>query len=110
MGQTAIASASMPRSRRSRRRLTTLRCIGSAHTIPTGRKISRMPRVTFYPVGNGDTSQIVLNNGKRLIFDYHHQKKSEEEGSTDFNLKKHLTDELSGAARRGRCAGADAWR
>src|SRR3954447_5845490 len=99
MGQTAIASASMPRSRRSRRRLTTLRCIGSAHTIPTGRKISRMPRVTFYPVGNGDTSQIVLNNGKRLIFDYHHQKKSEEEGSTDFNLKKHLTDELKAVQR-----------
>ena len=58
-----------------------------------------MPRVTFYPVGNGDTSQIVLNNGKRLIFDYHHQKKSEEEGSTDFNLKKHLTDELKAVQR-----------
>jgi hypothetical protein len=52
-------------------------------------------KVIFYPVGNGDTSQIILENGKRLLFDFRHQKKSEEEGSKDFNLKKHLKDELS---------------
>jgi hypothetical protein len=51
-------------------------------------------KVIFYPVNNGDTSQIILENGKRFLFDYRHQKKCEEEGSKDFNLKKHLKDEL----------------
>jgi hypothetical protein len=58
-----------------------------------------MHRVIFYPVGNGDTSQIILKNGTRFLFDYHHQKKSEEYGSNIFNLKKHLTDELQTAKR-----------
>lgn len=53
-----------------------------------------MHKVIFYPVNNGDTSQIILENGKRFLFDYRHQKKCEEEGSNDFNLKKHLKDEL----------------
>ena len=54
-----------------------------------------MHKIIFYPVGNGDTSQIILENGKRILFDFRHQEKSEEEGSKDFNLKKHLKDELS---------------
>ena len=29
-----------------------------------------MHQVKFYPVGNGDCSQIVLENGTRLLFDY----------------------------------------
>lgn len=53
-----------------------------------------MHKVIFYPVGNGDTSQIILENGKRILVDFRHQKKSEVEGSTDFNLRKHLKDEL----------------
>jgi hypothetical protein len=32
-----------------------------------------MHQVIFYPVSNGDTSQIVLNNGKRILFDFRHQ-------------------------------------
>lgn len=58
-----------------------------------------MHKVIFYPVGNGDAGQIVLENGKRLLFDFHHRKKLEEEGSTDFNLSKHLKDELKKAKR-----------
>jgi hypothetical protein len=58
-----------------------------------------MHKVIFYPVGNGDTSQIMLANGKRLLFDYHHQKKTEEDGSREFNLKEHLTDDLRIAKR-----------
>jgi hypothetical protein len=58
-----------------------------------------MHKVIFYPVGNGDSSQIVLQNGRRLLFDYHHQKKSEEVGSTLFNLSKQLRDELKKAHR-----------
>src|SRR5208282_3319163 len=58
-----------------------------------------MHTVTFYPVGNGDTSQIVLENGKRFLFDFHHQAKSEEEGSKEFNLKQHLKTDLKKAER-----------
>jgi len=58
-----------------------------------------MHKVIFYPVGNGDTSQIVLENGKRFLFDYHHQKKAEEDDSTTFNLKQYLTDDLRIAER-----------
>jgi hypothetical protein len=56
-------------------------------------------KITFFPVANGDTSQIVLGNGRWLLFDFHHQKKCEEEGSTDFNLRKHLKGQLKGAQR-----------
>jgi hypothetical protein len=57
-------------------------------------------KVSFFPVGNGDTSQIVLGKTDRwLLFDFHHQKKSEEAGSTDFNLNKHLKDQLKAAKR-----------
>jgi glyoxylase-like metal-dependent hydrolase (beta-lactamase superfamily II) len=56
-------------------------------------------KITFFPVGNGDTSQIVLGNDRWLLFDFHHQTMSEEEGSTDFNLKKHLKDQLKAAKR-----------
>lgn len=57
-------------------------------------------KVSLFPVCNGDTSQIVLGKTDRwLLFDFHHQKKSEEDGSTDFNLKKHLMDQLRGARR-----------
>ena len=57
-------------------------------------------KVSFFPVGNGDTSQIVLGKTDRwLLFDFHHHKRSEEEGSTDFNLKKHLKDLLKAAKR-----------
>jgi hypothetical protein len=58
-----------------------------------------MHKVIFYPVGNGDTSQIILENSKRLLLDYHHQKKTEEDGCWEFNLKKHLTDDLRIAKR-----------
>lgn len=49
-----------------------------------GREVMYLPRpggkgdmhqIIFYPVGNGDTSQIVLDNGKRILFDFRHQKK-----------------------------------
>jgi len=58
-----------------------------------------MHSVTFYPVGNGDTSQIALENGKRFLFDFHHQARSEEEGAKEFNLKQHLKNDLRRANR-----------
>lgn len=56
-----------------------------------------MHEVVFYPVGNGDTSQIILENGKRILFDYRHQKSSENGKGPEINLKDRLKDELKKA-------------
>lgn len=58
-----------------------------------------MHKVIFYPVGNGDTSQIILQNGKRILFDYRHIKETEYETRPEINLKQRLTDELKEAGR-----------
>ena len=55
--------------------------------------------ITFYPVGNGDTSQIVLGNGKRILMDYRHQKKTEDGSCPEINLKARLKKELNDAGR-----------
>ncbi|STX39579.1 hypothetical protein [Legionella feeleii] len=53
-----------------------------------------MHHIVFYPVGNGDTCQIILNKGQqRLLFDFHHQ------SCSDFNLTNQLKKELSDAQR-----------
>jgi len=56
-------------------------------------------RIIFYPVGNGDTSQIILENGKRILMDYRHQKKTEDGTGPEINLKARLTQELKDAGR-----------
>lgn len=58
-----------------------------------------MHKVVFYPVGNGDTSQIILDNGKRLLFDFHHQAQGEDDGHPVIDIKKRLRDELENAKR-----------
>ncbi len=59
-----------------------------------------MHKVKFYPVGNGDTSQIVLENGKRILFDYRHLKKTESGEGPEINLKETLKKELKDAGRQ----------
>jgi hypothetical protein len=54
-------------------------------------------KVIFYPVGNGDTSQIVLENGKRILFDFRHLKRTENGEGPEINLKDRLKDELKKA-------------
>jgi len=56
-------------------------------------------RIIFYPVGNGDTSQIVLENGKRILMDYRHRKKTELGEGPEINLKARLKQELKDAGR-----------
>jgi hypothetical protein len=56
-------------------------------------------RVVFYPVGNGDTSQIILENGKRLLFDFRHCKKTENGEGPEINLAERLRAELKEANR-----------
>lgn len=58
-----------------------------------------MHQVIFYPVGNGDTSQIILENGKRILFDFRHIKKAENEKSPEIDLMYRLSDELKKANR-----------
>lgn len=56
-------------------------------------------KVIFYPVGNGDTSQVILASGRRVLFDFCHRGKSEEAETPEIDLKKHLGDELKDAKR-----------
>lgn len=56
-------------------------------------------QIIFYPVGNGDTSQIVLNKGRRILFDFCHRKKAEGEETPEIDLKRRLKDELDAAGR-----------
>ena len=55
--------------------------------------------ITFYPVGNGDTCQIALASGQRVLFDYCHRRVAEDEDDPRIDLKKHLQDELKAAKR-----------
>lgn len=58
-----------------------------------------MHQIVFYPVGNGDTSQIILENEKRLLFDYRHIKKTEDGEGPEIDLKSRLKDELKKAKK-----------
>lgn len=55
--------------------------------------------IVFYPVGTGDTSQIILKNGKRILMDYCHQKKTEDSSCPEINLKARLKQELKDVGR-----------
>ena len=56
-------------------------------------------QIVFYPVGNGDTSQVVLSAGRRVLFDFCHRKKADNEETPEIDLKKRLKDELDTAKR-----------
>jgi hypothetical protein len=55
--------------------------------------------IKFYPVGNGDTSQLVIENGGRYLFDFCHRQKSENVETPEIDLKKQLKEELKAANR-----------
>jgi len=59
-----------------------------------------MHKVIFYPVGNGDTSQIILENGKRILLDYRHMTKSEDDQGPEINLKAQLQKDLRDANKK----------
>jgi len=58
-----------------------------------------MHQIIFYPVGNGDTSQIILDNGKRILFDFRHVKKAEDGKGPEIDLSTRLKEELKGCKR-----------
>lgn len=53
-----------------------------------------MHTVTFYPVGNGDSSQIKLNDGRRFIFDYRQHPSAGQKGAKPIDLAAQLRKEL----------------
>ena len=56
-----------------------------------------MASIKFYPVGNGDTSQIILDNGRRILMDFRHQKNGEDDKSPVIDLAATLRQELKDA-------------
>ena len=56
-------------------------------------------QVVFYPVGNGDTTQIILSGGRRVLFDFCHRDKSEDPRTPEIDLKARLKADLKDADR-----------
>lgn len=56
-------------------------------------------QVIFYPVGNGDTTQIVLSQGRRVLFDFCHRSRAEDEEVPEIDLKSRLKEDLKAAGR-----------
>lgn len=56
-------------------------------------------QVIFYPVGNGDTTQIVLAKGRRVLFDFCHRDKAEDADTPEIDLKARLKEDLKAAQR-----------
>jgi hypothetical protein len=54
---------------------------------------AREAPASFYPVGNGDTSQIVLSQGRKVLFDFCHRKKADGADTPEIDLKKRLKEQ-----------------
>src|ERR1700694_5086355 len=68
-------------------------------TTKKGIEMAAVHTITFYPVGNGDTEQIVLANERRVLFDFCHRQKGEGEETPEIDLKARLKEELKAAKR-----------
>lgn len=55
--------------------------------------------ITAYPVGNGDTCQIVLAGGRRVLLDFCHRNKAEDATTPEIDLKARLKSELKDAKK-----------
>jgi hypothetical protein len=55
--------------------------------------------IISYPVGNGDSTQIKLASGHRILLDFNHCKAAEGDEDPRIDLHKHLKDELKAASR-----------
>jgi len=61
--------------------------------------VADVHQVIFYPVGNGDTTQIVLSKGRRVLFDFCHRDKAEDADTPEIDLKARLKEDLKAAKR-----------
>lgn len=56
-------------------------------------------KVVFYPVGNGDTTQIILSQGRRVLFDFCHRNNAENADTPAIDLKTRIKNELEEVGR-----------
>lgn len=56
-------------------------------------------KIIFYPVGNGDSCQIVLAAGRRIMLDFCHRRVAEDDNDPRIDLNKCLKDDLESADR-----------
>jgi len=61
--------------------------------------MSDLHQIIFYPVGNGDTTQIVLSGGRRILFDFCHREKAADPATPEIDLKARIKAELKDAER-----------
>lgn len=61
--------------------------------------MAQMHKIVFYPVGNGDTCQVILAGGRRILFDFCHLRAAEDDDDPRIDLKKQLQEELDAANR-----------
>jgi len=58
-----------------------------------------MHKVIFYPVNNGDSCQIVLESGKRILLDYRQYSGAEDADTPEIDLAAQLRADLEEADR-----------
>jgi len=56
-------------------------------------------KIISYPIGNGDTTQIALSKGRRILLDYCHRQNGEETETPEIDLDARLKEELKKADR-----------
>lgn len=61
--------------------------------------MAEIHKVVFYPVGNGDTCQVILSGGRRVLFDFCHRQKGEDQDAPEIDVKTRLKAELKDAER-----------
>ena len=61
--------------------------------------MSEIHQVIFYPVGNGDTTQIILSAGRRVLFDFCHREGAEDNDTPEIDLKARLKEDLKAVGR-----------
>jgi len=58
-----------------------------------------MHRITFFPLGNADSYRIILENGKRILFDYANTRDPNDEKDLRCDLPSLLREDLNKAGR-----------
>ena len=59
-----------------------------------------MTKITFYPLGNADTTKIDLANGRTLLFDYANIRDPDDDNDLQIDLPAQLRRELAKAGRK----------
>lgn len=58
-------------------------------------------QIVFYPVGNGDTSQVVLSQGRRVLFDFCHRKSGQKKWADAMHYTRNASLLRAGVLRDG---------